>query len=49
VVIANGVITLVADKRQAFAESWRVLRASGEANARRFDVYGYSFLCRKAR
>ena len=22
--------------------------ASGEANARRFDVYGYSFLCRKA-
>lgn len=22
--------------------------ASGETNARRFDVYGYSFLCRRA-
>jgi SAM-dependent methyltransferase len=29
VVIANGVINLVADKRQAFAEIWRVLRAGG--------------------
>lgn len=28
-VIANGVINLVADKRQAFTELWRVLRAGG--------------------
>ncbi len=29
VVISNGVINLVADKRQAFEEIWRVLRAGG--------------------
>jgi arsenite methyltransferase len=29
VVIANGVLNLVADKRQAFAEIWRVLRPGG--------------------
>ena len=29
VVISNGVINLVADKKQAFTEIWRVLRAGG--------------------
>jgi SAM-dependent methyltransferase len=29
VVIANGVLNLVADKQRAFAEIWRVLRAGG--------------------
>jgi len=29
VVIANGVLNLVADKKQAFSEVWRVLRAGG--------------------
>jgi arsenite methyltransferase len=29
VVIANGVLNLVADKRRAFTEIWRVLRAGG--------------------
>jgi ubiquinone/menaquinone biosynthesis C-methylase UbiE len=29
VVIANGVLNLVADKRRAFSEIWRVMRAGG--------------------
>ena len=29
VVIANGVLNLVADKQRAFTEIWRVLRAGG--------------------
>ena len=29
VVIANGVLNLVADKRRAFTEIWRVLRPGG--------------------